>query len=186
MYKGENRISFNVFDEQTNTYSGKFFAFALPLLSSELHKGNGHRVRFNSDSNNPHFLERIEGVELPKSTQRSRAVPPRRARRGSSGCIFDRAGVHPARTGRADHGRTAHSDDRHRRRAGLRRPDIDAVRSDWAGSGPHDEIRAALRECCRIDLQRGRRIRRRRSRRALPCGPGVLPPISGNPRATLG
>jgi ribonuclease HI len=66
MYKGENRISFNVFDEQTNTYSGKFFAFAPPILSCELHKANGHRVRFNSDPKNPHFLERIEGVELPK------------------------------------------------------------------------------------------------------------------------
>jgi ribonuclease HI len=74
MYKGENRISFNIFDEQTKTYSGKFFAFAPPFLSSELHKGNGHRVRFNSDPKNPHFLERIEGVELPKPTRKKRHV----------------------------------------------------------------------------------------------------------------
>ena len=70
MYKGENRISFNVFDEQTFIYSGKFFAFAPPFLSSELHKGNGHRVRFNSDPKNPYFLERIEGVELPKPVRK--------------------------------------------------------------------------------------------------------------------
>jgi len=74
MYKGENRISFNVFDEQSKTYSGKFFAFAHPFLSSELHKGNGHRVRFNSDQKNPHFLERIEGVELPKPVKKKRQL----------------------------------------------------------------------------------------------------------------
>jgi ribonuclease HI len=66
MYKGENRISFNIFDEQTQTYAGKFFAFAPPRLSTELHNGNGHRVQFNSEPKYPQFLERIEGVELPK------------------------------------------------------------------------------------------------------------------------
>lgn len=74
MYKGVNRISFNVFDEQTKTYSGKFFAFATPVLSWELHKGNGHRVRFNSDPRNPNILERMEGVELPKPVRKKRRV----------------------------------------------------------------------------------------------------------------
>ena len=36
MYKGENRISFNIFDEQTQSYAGKFFAFAPRRLSAEL------------------------------------------------------------------------------------------------------------------------------------------------------
>ena len=66
MHKGDNRISFNVFDETTLTYANKYFAFADRILSVDLHKGNGHRVRFNSDPNFPQFLERIEGVELPK------------------------------------------------------------------------------------------------------------------------
>jgi len=66
MHKGENRISFNIFDETSRTYSGKFYAFANPALSFELHKGNGHRVKFNADSMVPQFLERIEGVALPK------------------------------------------------------------------------------------------------------------------------
>jgi ribonuclease HI len=74
MYKGMNRISFNIFDENTKTYSGKFFAFAPAFLSSELHKGNGHRVRFNSDPKNPQFLERIEGVDLPKSEKKKQQV----------------------------------------------------------------------------------------------------------------
>src|SRR5690348_6923604 len=49
MHEGHNRISFNIFDEVTQTYANKFYAFADPFLSAELHKGNGHRVRFNSD-----------------------------------------------------------------------------------------------------------------------------------------
>jgi ribonuclease HI len=75
MYKGENRISFNTFDEVTQTYAGKFFAFASPVLSAELHRGNGHRMQFNSDPKCPRFLVRIEGVELPKPQKRK----PRRA-----------------------------------------------------------------------------------------------------------
>jgi ribonuclease HI len=71
MYKGENRISFNIFDEQTQSYAGKFFAFAPPCLSTELHNGNGHRVQFNSDPKCPQLLERIEGVELPKPCGRN-------------------------------------------------------------------------------------------------------------------
>jgi hypothetical protein len=66
MHRGENRISFNTFDELTQTYAGKFFAFAPPQLSAELHRGNGHRVKFNLDPNYPQFVERIEGVDLPK------------------------------------------------------------------------------------------------------------------------
>lgn len=65
MHKGNNRISFNIFDEKTRTYLSKFYAFADPVLSGELHRGNGHRVRFNSDPKFPQFLERIEGVQLP-------------------------------------------------------------------------------------------------------------------------
>jgi ribonuclease HI len=75
MHKRDNRISFNIFDETSQTYAGKSYAFADPVLSVALHKGNGHRVRFNSDPKFPQFLERIEGVELPK--------PARKERRGA-------------------------------------------------------------------------------------------------------
>jgi ribonuclease HI len=70
MHKRDNRISFNVLDEVTQTYAGKFYAFADPTLSVELHKGNGHRVRLNSNPSFPQFLERIEGVALPKRRSR--------------------------------------------------------------------------------------------------------------------
>jgi hypothetical protein len=63
---------FNIFDEITQSYSGKFFAYAEPSLSLELHRGNGHRVRFNSDLNFPQILERIEGVLLPKPIRKRR------------------------------------------------------------------------------------------------------------------
>lgn len=67
-----DRISFNIFDEMTQTYTGKFYAFANPALSCELHKGNGHRVRFDSDPRFPQVLERTEGVELPKPLRKRR------------------------------------------------------------------------------------------------------------------
>lgn len=66
MHRGELRISFNVFDEATQTYAHKFFAFAEKNLGAELHLGNGHRVRFNRDPNYPVIMERVEAVLLPK------------------------------------------------------------------------------------------------------------------------
>jgi ribonuclease HI len=72
MFRSEYRISFNVFDEIAQTYADKFFAFAGPLLTVELHMGNGHRVRFNSDPKYPQIVERIEGVALPKPPSRSK------------------------------------------------------------------------------------------------------------------
>jgi ribonuclease HI len=74
MFKGENRISFNIFDEKSLAYTGKYFAFAPPLLSAELHKGNGHRVRFNSEPKYPQLIERIEGVDLPKPVRKKRTL----------------------------------------------------------------------------------------------------------------
>jgi ribonuclease HI len=70
MHDGEHRISFNVFDEGKQNYDGKFFAFAEKGLAAELHMGNGHRVRFNSDRNYPQIIERIEAVSLPRQPRR--------------------------------------------------------------------------------------------------------------------
>lgn len=66
MHQGELRISFNIFAETTSTYEHKFFAFADKNLGAELHRGNGHRVRFNCDPNYPVITERIEPISLPK------------------------------------------------------------------------------------------------------------------------
>jgi ribonuclease HI len=70
MHQGVHRISFNIFDDGSQTYNGKYFAFAEKVLGAELHMGNGHRVRFNLDPNHPRILERIEEVLLPKSSGR--------------------------------------------------------------------------------------------------------------------
>jgi len=67
MFRGENRISFNIFVESTQTYEAKFYAFATPAMAMELHRWHGYRVRFNVDPNYPQILERIEEVLLPKS-----------------------------------------------------------------------------------------------------------------------
>jgi ribonuclease HI len=77
MHGEENRISFNIFEESSQAYTNKFYAFAGPVLSAELHRGNGHRVRFNSDPNYPQLVERIESVQLPKPpSKRRRTVHP--------------------------------------------------------------------------------------------------------------
>lgn len=68
-FRGENRISFNCYDENTRIYHSKFFAFADPPMGAELHRGNGHRVQFNSNAKYPQILRRIEGVELPKPSR---------------------------------------------------------------------------------------------------------------------
>ena len=75
MVNGEHRISFNIFDDATQTYASKFFAFATPLLATELHLGNGHRVRFNADPHYPQILERIEAVTLPKPPSHKKSSP---------------------------------------------------------------------------------------------------------------
>ncbi|MBI1748107.1 MAG: hypothetical protein HYR55_16210 [Acidobacteria bacterium] len=76
MFKGEHRISFNIFDEISQTYTNKFFAFAQPVLATELHMGSGHRVQFNSDPSYPQIVERIEAVELPKPPSRAKKAKP--------------------------------------------------------------------------------------------------------------
>jgi ribonuclease HI len=76
-YRGrEERVSFHLFDECTSGYSGKFFAYAGPLLALELHKGNGYRVRFNSNPNFPQIVECIEDVPLPKPVRRKKSQSP--------------------------------------------------------------------------------------------------------------
>jgi ribonuclease HI len=71
----EEKLSFHLFDESASAYSGKFFAYTDPLLSLELHRGNGYRVRFNSDPKFPQILEIIETVQLPKPVRKKNNHP---------------------------------------------------------------------------------------------------------------
>jgi hypothetical protein len=79
-YMQQNRISgcaaWVVFPECTNQYSGNFFAYAGPSLAVDLHRGNGYRVRFNSNPSFPQILERIEDVPLPKPVRSKKSKNP--------------------------------------------------------------------------------------------------------------
>ena len=44
--KGEERISFNVFVEATQTFESKFYAFTTSEMAFDLHRWHGYRVRF--------------------------------------------------------------------------------------------------------------------------------------------
>jgi ribonuclease HI len=64
--KGEERISFNVFDELAQTYESKFYAFSTPMIAFELHSWRGWRVQLNAELNFPRIVAVIEEVALPK------------------------------------------------------------------------------------------------------------------------
>jgi ribonuclease HI len=63
---GEERISFNVFDEVTRTYKSKFYAFATRQMAFDLHSWRGWKVQFNTDPKYPQITALIEEVPLPK------------------------------------------------------------------------------------------------------------------------
>ena len=76
MFRGENRISFNIFDESTQTFEAKSYAFATPAIAAHLHRWRGYRVKFNDDPEYPQILEHTEEVVLPKpATKRTTAQP---------------------------------------------------------------------------------------------------------------
>ena len=64
--KSEERVSFNMFDETTQTYESKFYAFTTPLIAFELHSWRGWKVQFNDNPKYPQILECRDEVTLPK------------------------------------------------------------------------------------------------------------------------
>lgn len=74
MFRGENRISFNIFGESTQTFEAKFYAFAMLAIAAQLHRWHGYRVKFNDDPNYPQILEHIEEVVLPKPAAKRRTA----------------------------------------------------------------------------------------------------------------
>lgn len=75
MFKGENRISFNIFDESAQSFREKFYGFATALMGAEVHRNHAHRVRFNAEPGYPQILECIEELPLPKPTRKRRVLP---------------------------------------------------------------------------------------------------------------
>jgi ribonuclease HI len=57
--KGEEMITFELFDEEAQKYTGKFTAFAGAEVAFELHRWQRYRVQFNNDPRYPQILECI-------------------------------------------------------------------------------------------------------------------------------
>ena len=64
----EEKVRFDIFSEETQTYVESCYAFASTALAAELQRQHGYRVRFNDNSNYAQILEVIEEVVLPKQS----------------------------------------------------------------------------------------------------------------------
>jgi ribonuclease HI len=64
--KYEERISFNVFNEVTQTYESKFYADTTCMMAFDLHRWRGWKVRFNAEPKYPQIVALIGEVPLPK------------------------------------------------------------------------------------------------------------------------
>jgi hypothetical protein len=62
----EEKVRFDIFSEETQTYVESCYAFASTALAAELHRQHGYRVRFNDNPQYPKILEIFEEVPLPK------------------------------------------------------------------------------------------------------------------------
>jgi hypothetical protein len=62
MFRGENRISFNVFNETKQAFEFKYYAFASPARAAELHRNHLHKVRFNAERRYPQIVECVSKV----------------------------------------------------------------------------------------------------------------------------
>ncbi len=74
MFKGENRISFNIFEEATRTFRDKFYAFATATIGAEVHRNHAHRVTFNAEPGYPQMLECLEEVPIPRRTRKRKPL----------------------------------------------------------------------------------------------------------------
>jgi len=70
----ENRFVFEVFDEDTNTYVSKHFAYCTADIGAQLHRQRGFRVRMNGNADYPQILEVIQEVLLPNAERRRKKV----------------------------------------------------------------------------------------------------------------
>jgi len=76
MNKGENKVRFDVFSEETGTYTASCYAFASPGLAAELHRQHGYRVGFNDKPKYPQILEILEEVEIPNRLSQTTSAKP--------------------------------------------------------------------------------------------------------------
>jgi ribonuclease HI len=63
--KTEEKVRFDVFSEESGTYTESCYAFTSSALSAELHRQHGYRVRFNDLPKYPQIIELVEEVTIP-------------------------------------------------------------------------------------------------------------------------
>jgi ribonuclease HI len=63
----ENRITFEIYDEVTNQYGPKHFAYAQPEVGGQLHRQRTFRVQMNDNPKYPQVLRVLEERLLPKT-----------------------------------------------------------------------------------------------------------------------
>ena len=66
----ENRFVFEVFNEETQTFASKHFAYCTAEIGGDLHRHHGYRVRMNDKHAYPQILRLLEEVPLPKPTRK--------------------------------------------------------------------------------------------------------------------
>lgn len=64
--KGEEKVRFDIFCEETQGYEESCYAFASTHVAAELHRQHRYRVRFNDNPKYPQILEIVEEVPLQK------------------------------------------------------------------------------------------------------------------------
>jgi ribonuclease HI len=65
----EDKIRFDIFAEDTQTYVESCYAYTTTDLAAELHRQHGYRVQFNDIAKYPQIVEVLEEVTLPKPTR---------------------------------------------------------------------------------------------------------------------
>jgi len=73
----ENRIKFELYDEASNQYSAKHFAYAQPNVGGELHRQRAFRVEMNDNPKYPQVLRVLEEIPLPSARKKPVSRYPR-------------------------------------------------------------------------------------------------------------
>jgi hypothetical protein len=61
---GEEKVRFDIFSKETQTYVESCYAFAPTVLAAELHRQHGYRVRFNDNPKYPQILEIVAALTV--------------------------------------------------------------------------------------------------------------------------
>jgi hypothetical protein len=63
----ENKITFEIYDQASDQYGAKHFAYAQPVVGCELHRQRAFRVQMNENPKYPQIIDVLEEIPLPKT-----------------------------------------------------------------------------------------------------------------------